>query len=118
MAKVRGNSRHIARTQRLNPRIFHRVKGCARNDFGRAQCGVAGGVMMLQPQRKAVGKATRLGDLIGRKQTARHGYLEILARLAWRIGGEGQFYLRLMRERTGSAGQHLLKLFQRGFVGH
>ena len=77
-----------------------------------------GGVVVLQLQRKAVGKTTCFGHLVGGKQAARHRNLKILARLAWRVGGKRQFHLRLMRKRAGGAGQDLFKMFKRGFVRH
>ena len=74
--------------------------------------------MMFQPQRKAIGKTARFGDLFGRQRPARHRHAEILARLRRRIGGEGQLNLWLMRQRAGRAGQHLFELFKGGLVSH
>jgi predicted metal-dependent hydrolase len=47
MAKIGGNPGHIARAQRLNPRIIHGIKRCARNHFGWAQSGMLRRIMPL-----------------------------------------------------------------------
>jgi hypothetical protein len=118
MAKVCRDPCHVARTKRLDPRIFHRVKGGASDDLGRSQGGMARSIMMFQLHCKAVGKSPCFGHLIGGKQATRHWNLKIFPSLAWRIGGEGQFDLRLMRKCAGCARQNLLKLLKGGFMRH
>ena len=118
MAKVCCDPRHVARSQRLDPSVFHGVKGRTSDDFGRSQGGMACSIMMFQLQCKAVGKSPCFGHLIGGEQPARHWNLEIFASLAWRIGGEGQFDFRLMRKCAGCARQNLLKLLKGGFMRH
>ncbi len=118
MAEIGSDPGHIARTQRFDSGIFHGVKCSTCNRLSRAKRSMAGGIVMLELERKTVGKAARLGNLLGRQQSARHRHLEILAHLSRRIGGEGQFDLGFMRQSTRGAGQNLLELLQRRFTGH
>ena len=63
-------------------------------------------------------KAPRLSHLICRQGPARHGDPEILARLRWGIGREGDFHLRLMRHCARRSGQDLPKGFKRSLIRH
>ena len=118
MAKICGNTRHVAGTQCLNACIFHGVKRSASNDFGWTQCRMARGIMVLELQGETIGKATCFGHLLWRQQPAGHGHFKIFARLRRRVGGERKFNLRLMRECAGRAGQDLFELFKWRFVRH
>ena len=60
----------------------------------------------------------RLGHLLGRQRARGHRHLDMLARLARRVGGEGQLDLGLMRNRARRAAQHGLETIERGLSRH
>ena len=118
MAEIGRHPRHVARAQRLHAGILNGIERRTGDCLGWPQRGMARDVVVLELQRKTVGKPTRFGDLLRRQQTSRHRNLEILASLAGRVGGESKFHLGLMRKRPRRSGQDRFKMFKGCLVGH
>jgi hypothetical protein len=116
--QVRADTCHRLRSERLYAGILDRVEHRARNGLGWAVGDMDTVRVMPQPQRHAIGKPARLGDLIGRQRAARHRHAEIFPCLRRRICGKGKFDLGLMRQGPRRAGEHGLEGFQRRLRCH
>src|SRR3546814_10303760 len=73
---------------------------------------------MLHAQRIGVGKAARLGDLIGGQGARRGRYLDRLADLGRRIGREADLDLGIARHRARDARQRGLQIVEGRGVAH
>ena len=118
MVQVGADALHRACPKGFDARILNCVKHCACNGLAGAVGAVETVIMMFQPQRHAIGKAARLSHLLGGQQATRHWHTKILARLARRVCRKGNFHLRLMRNGTRRARQHLLEDIEGRLISH
>ncbi|MCY1169619.1 hypothetical protein D9M73_96640 [compost metagenome] len=116
--EIGGDPGIAAPAERLDSRALDRVEHRTRHRLMRGNPAVQRGIVIAQPQRETVGEAPRLGHLLFRQRARGHWHLDVLPRLARRIGGESELDLGLMRNRARCAAQHGLETIEGGLSRH
>jgi hypothetical protein len=101
--EIGAHALHRARSDRFHPRLLDRVIDRPGRRIGWRSRRVHPQIMVAQPQRIGIGKATGKRDLFGRQVTAGHRHFDRLPRHMRRVGGEAHLHLRIARHRSRRA---------------
>ena len=116
--KICTNARHCLGAKRLDPGRLNRIEDRPSSGVARPVGGMHRIIVMSQPERHAIGKATRFRHLLTREGATGHRYAEILPALGRSISGKGKLDFGLVRHRARSAGQHGLECIEWRLFGH
>ena len=106
---------HLGRSQRLDPCLLDGVPDIAGDPrFGLVDT-VELHVVVAAAQRKSIGPAAHLGDLVSRQRTRRLGDPRLFAEARRLVGGVRQFDLGGMAERAECRRNRLAEIFERVF---